>query len=397
MKTQLVPLDQIVWNRFRDFSLYPLDEGHLEDLEKSLDTHDFFGGVKARRLDDGKIEIGCGHRRIMAARHSGKFTAVEIYVDEITDDDMVRLMAVENATHSGVNPGAVLNEVAAVTRRLVQILLGGFVQTWTKLFDGQHGFDVARGKLMKRIYDPNSEGGLGWLVVMRYLGDGDEKKSPRSKPQIVEALSTLKQSGKYDEIVDAEVVKHKPPVRDKPSAKTKAVATTKEPTSIRRRVLDERTAALFPNDYQFQAFRRAVTTEAGKKAIPVEQQYDLAKSILAAHDHPELGTKRMGAPFVAKMVEDRVHQFMNEQRKVDKEERDRYYLEQVEGRIDAELANANRWLRTLLSVLLTLDELARQYPAHPKIGGFSAKLDNLRNMIDQLAGRFDPLRVRKKT
>jgi hypothetical protein len=42
--------------------------------------------------------------------------------------------------------------------------------------------------------------GIGARVIARFLGGGDAEKCPRSKRQIVEALSNLKDSGIYNEI-----------------------------------------------------------------------------------------------------------------------------------------------------------------------------------------------------
>jgi hypothetical protein len=81
----------------------------------------------------------------------------------------------ENATQGGYSGAAVLADVAAVMRRLVGILLdesGGFAQIQAKLFEGKLGFTQARGKLLARIADPDKDGGLGWPVIMRYLGSG---------------------------------------------------------------------------------------------------------------------------------------------------------------------------------------------------------------------------------
>jgi hypothetical protein len=39
--------------------------------------------------------------------------------------------------------------------------------------------------------------------MLRYLGDGEPKKARRSERQIREAIYTLKESGDYDDIVDA--------------------------------------------------------------------------------------------------------------------------------------------------------------------------------------------------
>src|SRR6516165_9003963 len=121
MKLQNVPLDQIIRNPWRDEVLYPIDPDHVKELQESIGDHGFFGGVKGRRIN-GKVEIGCGHMRIEAARRA-KLETVPVYIDDLDDDAMLRLMTDENATQAGSSPGAVLNEVAAVTRRLIEGLL----------------------------------------------------------------------------------------------------------------------------------------------------------------------------------------------------------------------------------------------------------------------------------
>src|SRR5262249_563109 len=58
--------------------------------------------------------------RLEAARKAKKLDSIPIYIDEIDDDAMLRLMTDENATQAGNNAGAVINEIGAVTRRLIE-------------------------------------------------------------------------------------------------------------------------------------------------------------------------------------------------------------------------------------------------------------------------------------
>lgn len=385
MKTVNVPLDKIVWNPYRDMDLYPLDADHITDLLRSIKDHGFFGGVKAR-LRNGMAEIGCGHHRIEAARQ-GKLGSVEIRIDDIDDDDMIRLMTVENATQSGSHPGAILNEVAAVTRRLVEIIVAsekarGIHQTY---FDSAQAFGNARGKLLARLNDPDKDGGIGRDLILRYLGRGDVKDSPRSEQQIREAIATLKQSGRYDDIVDDALHHHAPQVIDAAPANGTAVKTT-APRKPRKRVIDDRCANLFPNDHQFHAFRDAVTTEAAQRAIPPEKQYDLAKRIM--NRPPGFSKKQTGAPYIKMMVQSEVQEFLKRQHQIDREERERYLAEQMEARIDAELYTAKASLRSLISALGKIEQLAAKFPQHPKLGGFSARLDVLVTAINQLSKKL---------
>ena len=209
-------------------------------------------------------------------------------------------------------------------------------------------------------------------------------------------LFRSKQSGKYDDIVDEALLKYPPPVTDQP-AKGKDIIKA-PPKQRRPRILDERTANVFPNDHQFHAFRDAVTTQAAQKIIPVDQQLALAKKIMktpagkASSEKGEFGgattKKQIGAPYITKMVQAEVQQGLKEQRDIDKKERQLYELEQREARIDKELYTAKASLRSLNSAIAKLIDLADEFPGHAKIGGFSAQLDQLVDAIKQLSKKL---------
>jgi hypothetical protein len=199
-----VPLDKIKLNPWRDTELFPIDRDHVEELKASIGRHGFFGGIKARERD-GFFEIGCGAHRVEAARQAG-LASIDISVGDMTDDEMINLMATENGTQHGSNAAAAMNDVAAVTQRLVDILLdpamGDFreiSQKYPGLFEGKQGFEQARGKLLARVADPNKDGGVGRDLVLRYLGG---ERSPLNEQKVRDAIATLKQSGRYDDIVD---------------------------------------------------------------------------------------------------------------------------------------------------------------------------------------------------
>ena len=389
MKMQSISLKDIVPNPWRDMTLYPFDEAHVAALIASIDYHGFFGGVKGRRRN-GKVELGCGHMRIEAARAvRPKLETVPIFVGDLDDDEMLRLMTDENATQAGSNPGAVMNEVAAVTRRIIDGLLSGRIlpDSVTKAFEDERQLKRARTKLQIRLTEPEKADihlAIGHGVIARYLGHGDPKKSSRSETQIREAITTLKQAGRYDDIVDEAIRKYPQPVAT--VSKSRAVATIK-PRPPRRRILDERTANVFPNDHQFHAFREAVTTPAAQRAIPVEEQLALAKSIMKpVADRTE--KKQVSAAYVKRMVQAQVEEQIKAQREISREEKEAYLAERREEKIKNELENANMYLRSLLSALARVGDLNRQYPGHPKIGGFAARLDTLVGAIQQFSKKI---------
>src|SRR5215475_14478499 len=64
----LIPLNQIVPNPWRDLKLNPLDDEHVADLRDAMGDFEFQGALTGRRRSDGKIEIAYGHARLAAAR-----------------------------------------------------------------------------------------------------------------------------------------------------------------------------------------------------------------------------------------------------------------------------------------------------------------------------------------
>lgn len=388
MKMQNIPLDDIVPNPWRDKQLHPMDADHVRELRESIDDHGFFGGVKGRRRN-GKVEIGCGHMRIEAARKA-KLESVPIFVGDMDDDAMLRLMVDENALQSGANPSAVLNEVAAVTRRLIDGLLDDHRDSTVpvpvaKAFETKGSLETARGKLRTRITNPDADVPISYHPIRRYLGDGNPERSHRGERQIREAISALKQAGRYDTIVDEAVSKYIRPVADTPASTT--IAKTKPRKPRRAPVLDERCANVFPSDHQFNAFREAVTTPGALKVIPVDKQLALAKEIMGTINS-QFNKKQAGAPYIKRMVQAKVQEGLAKQRDIDKEEKERYLAEQREERIEDELRNANAQLRGLVSCIARLIDLAEQFPAHPKLGGFSDRLDTLVAAIKQFSRKL---------
>ena len=93
-------------------------------LSASIDDLGFFSGITARKLDDGTYEIAAGHHRWEAAKQADPpLEYVEAIVDTYTDEEMVRIMAIENLTQRGANSGAQMDAVAAMARIVSKELL----------------------------------------------------------------------------------------------------------------------------------------------------------------------------------------------------------------------------------------------------------------------------------
>jgi ParB family transcriptional regulator, chromosome partitioning protein len=111
-----IPLQDLHPNPFRNFELHPIEPAQVERLKASIDADGFWASVVARKAADG-YQIAFGHHRIEAARRLG-LDAAPIEVRELSDWQMVRMLASENATQRGSTVAACLDAVAAIAQVL---------------------------------------------------------------------------------------------------------------------------------------------------------------------------------------------------------------------------------------------------------------------------------------
>src|SRR5580765_3917468 len=116
-----IALSLIKPNPFRDFELHPIDPAQVERLTASINADTFWSSVVARKAGDN-YEIAFGHHRIEAAR-AAKMECVPIEVRELSDWQMVRLLAAENATQRGTTAAASLDAIAAISKVLAYSLV----------------------------------------------------------------------------------------------------------------------------------------------------------------------------------------------------------------------------------------------------------------------------------
>jgi hypothetical protein len=275
-----IRLNKLRSNPWRDLELYPLDEGQIDKLVNSINRHGFFGGVRARKVKGGEYELACGHHRIAAARKAG-LSVVDIDVRDMSEDDMIRLMVSENAIQAGVRAAAIMNEVGAVTKRLAKTML----ESHTLAEFSANVPDIAQsfqgpGSFERTCTSLESGDGLGWRIIQRYFGTGEEERSPRDKQQIVDGIASLKASGIYAKIISdvkSDILKEH---GKKSLAAEKASKAAETSAAAYPRIFDETCVSLFANDDQFRAFRNAVTSDSGRRFIPIDQHFALAKSMV---------------------------------------------------------------------------------------------------------------------
>ena len=90
-----LPIGKLKPNPYRNLATYPWNEDKLSDLQKSYAEIGMWEGIIARPAD-GAYEIPFAHHRVEAAKRSG-FKDVPVIVKDLTDEQMIKMMAHENS------------------------------------------------------------------------------------------------------------------------------------------------------------------------------------------------------------------------------------------------------------------------------------------------------------
>jgi ParB-like chromosome segregation protein Spo0J len=111
-------LKDIKPNPYRNFEIYPIREDKILQLMESIRTTTFWGGLVGREKD-GKIEIAFGHHRLEALRKMFDPEAeIDITVENLSDEDMMKMMSRENAEEWACPIAAIDDAVKAVRDHL---------------------------------------------------------------------------------------------------------------------------------------------------------------------------------------------------------------------------------------------------------------------------------------
>ena len=99
-------------NPFRDMGHYPINKEKVAALRRSIQTTGFWDNIVARQVDD-KAEIAYGHHRLEALREEfPPDHEVDLIIQDLDDEAMLRIMAWENMDGGGASTST------STTRRL---------------------------------------------------------------------------------------------------------------------------------------------------------------------------------------------------------------------------------------------------------------------------------------
>jgi len=111
MKVKIKDLEA---NPFRDIKNYPIDQGKIESLAKSINQTGFWDNILARK-NNGKIQIAYGHHRLVILKKEfNPDHIVDIPVKDLDDATMIRIMVNENMQEWDTTP-TIIDEAVRVT------------------------------------------------------------------------------------------------------------------------------------------------------------------------------------------------------------------------------------------------------------------------------------------
>ena len=96
-----VSVSSLTANPFRELDDYPIDRDKIDALKESIESTGFWGTIVARKKGS-KYEIAFGHHRMAALQELG-IKRCDIIVRDLSNEDMVQMMARENLEEWGTS------------------------------------------------------------------------------------------------------------------------------------------------------------------------------------------------------------------------------------------------------------------------------------------------------
>jgi hypothetical protein len=282
-----VDLRDLKPNPLRDFTVDPLDEEIVKKLKQSITQDGFWGGVVARKVKGGDIQVAAGWHRVKAALKAG-IDRADIFVSRDMDDaKLVRIYANENALQRGNTGTAITGTIAAAIHYLAKgILTGGLSEI------GQSSLEIARGRIA-------TEDGIGRDLILKFLSD----VPGIGQHVIVQQLGILKASGDYTRIIDQ--VKEEIERESKDAAAIElALAAAKAADALKITFDYQGVSKYLKVASHIETFREAVTSPGITPYLKVSGQADLAAKIVALATDAKV---ELTSAFIRQWIDTMVH------------------------------------------------------------------------------------------
>lgn len=270
-----IELKSLQPNPFRNFKVDPIDPEVVDALKASIKENPagFWGGIIARQTKNNGIQLAFGHHRIRAAIAAGirEVNGEVKVVPEISDAEMIRMYANENATQRGNTGTAIAGSVASATAFLLHGLFSGHLG----------GFPPRSKKALETLLgQAGAERGIGWDLILDFLQEIPGVNVNTVKQQ----LANLKASGVYDEII--ETVKAAVEEEQKEQLRQLAALEEQKRKAAEAQLLaEQRAKEAEEHRKEMVKAERAAKEEAGRKRAEADAkraEYDKEKARLEA-------------------------------------------------------------------------------------------------------------------
>ena len=148
-----VKIQAVKPNPFRDFELDPILDEQVARLEVSHEQIGQFGAIPVRPhpTEAGAFQQAAGHHNIAAMRNR-RDSEVNVECKERSDDEMVRLLALENLTQRQHNAGALADAVFARARIIARRELRNDSVAQSQKEASRHSIFLSEGPGERTIY-----------------------------------------------------------------------------------------------------------------------------------------------------------------------------------------------------------------------------------------------------
>jgi len=192
MKIQIQNLEP---NPFRNIEKYPIDRFKVEALKGSIKETSFWDNILARPKPKtpGKYQIAYGHHRLIALQELG-IDEIDIPVRNLSDVEMIKIMANENKEDWHDNPIAIVESIREI-RDFLNAELEKY-ETWEEVEKYPNNLIKVLFSNTKGDWKKARDNGVGQTTILKFLGE------PWKQHEIQKALSVITDGDFYnDEIV----------------------------------------------------------------------------------------------------------------------------------------------------------------------------------------------------
>lgn len=183
MKVELAKLKP---NSLRSFEVDPIEEEAVQTLAGSIKDYKWWGGVVGRQTQSGDIEIIAGSTRVAGAI-AARLTHAEIVVGRYSDEEAVRIYAMENMSQRGP---MLSSAVAGAVLAGVRVILKGVLTGDERM--------SAIADIPEVLGNVASDKGIGAPILAKFFKD-----VPHMTEGVINSqLSNLKSSGDYARVVE---------------------------------------------------------------------------------------------------------------------------------------------------------------------------------------------------